>query len=59
MPKQYLEDPAGPNARVMARLKELGIKHRTYDWQPNKAPDDFQDEIADIVRRWYKPRRLL
>jgi hypothetical protein len=59
VPKQYLEDPTGPNARVMARMRELGIKHRTYDWQPNRAPDDFQDEIADIARHWYKQRRWL
>jgi len=59
VPKQYLEDPSGPNAQVMARLKELGIKYRTYDWQPNRAPDEFQDEIAGIARRWYKRWRWL
>lgn len=54
LPKQYLEDHAGPNAAAIARLKELGVPYRTYDWQPNTAPDEFQDEIAVIARDWFR-----
>lgn len=53
LPKQYVEDTAGKNHALMARLEELGIKWRVYDWQPNRAPDDFLHEISEIVTRSY------
>ncbi|HEY0312283.1 MAG TPA: hypothetical protein VGC56_07275 [Allosphingosinicella sp.] len=59
LPKQFLEDQAGPNGRVMRRLADLGIPFETYDWQPNTTPDQFQDVIATIAREWFRGRGWL
>ena len=58
VPKQFLEDPAGPNGAMIARLKELAIPFRTYEWQPNTAPDEFQKDISDIARGFYREEGL-
>lgn len=52
-PKQYLEDEGQENRAFLDQLSELEIPFRTYDWQPNRAPDDFQKEIAAIVQAHY------
>lgn len=59
LPKQFLEAPSGPNAALMARLGELDIKFETYDWQPNTAPDEFQEQIAEIAGVWFRKEGLL
>lgn len=54
LPKQYVEDGTGENQALIARLKDLGIAWRVYDWQANRAPDDFLHEITDLVTRYYR-----
>lgn len=59
IPKQYMEDPNGPNQDFITRLNELGLEWKTYDWQPNRAPDDFLHEINDQVMRFYRENGLI
>lgn len=54
LPKQYVEDTTGVNGPLITRLKDLGIEWKVYDWQPNRAPDDFLHEITDVVMRFYR-----
>lgn len=54
LPKQYVEDAAGENRALIARLKDLGIEWAVYDWQPNRAPDDFLHEITELVMQHYR-----
>lgn len=55
IPKQYLEG----NGELVDAIAELGSEHTTYDWQPNKSPDDFQAEIMDITRRWLLKKKII
>lgn len=59
IPKQYLQgDGNDPNAEFMELLKAQGIRWRTYDWQPNRSPNEYRDEIARIVKAFYdEPRQ--
>lgn len=59
LPKQYLEDPSSNNVDFMERLKEEDIEWKVYNWQPNTTPDEFQDEIAQIARAWFKENGFL
>lgn len=60
IPKQYLEeDGTSPNVEFMDRLKAEGISWEVYDWQPNTAPNELQDEIARIVRTWFRKNGFL
>jgi len=52
-PRQYLEDGDVVNRVFLTQLVELGIPFKTYDWQPNRSPDEFQGRIAEIVRDHY------
>lgn len=59
IPRQFLEDPAGPNDAVMKRLKDLGIDYETYEWRPSTAPDEYQEQIAEIARKWYRAQKWM
>jgi hypothetical protein len=59
LPKQLLEGSSGDNAVLMARLNELDIQIETYDWQPNTMPDEFQEQIAEIARAWFRKKDWL
>ncbi|MDZ5698640.1 hypothetical protein [Chelativorans sp. M5D2P16] len=59
LPKQYLEDASGSNSDFMDRLKAQKIEWDIYDWQPNTAPNEFQDEISRVARAWFKGKGYL
>lgn len=56
IPRQYLEGEDGdsPNEDFIDRLIELNIPLATYDWQPNRTPNEFRDEIERIIRNHYQ-----
>jgi hypothetical protein len=59
LPKQYLEDDSdSPNQGFMARLKSDDIPWEVYDWQPNTTPNEFQEEIAKIAKRFFQNQGL-
>lgn len=53
-PKQYLEGNS-----LFDTVIALGADVAFYDWQPNKAPDEFQRDIMEIARRWYSRKGIL
>ncbi len=53
-PKQYLEGNPLHDAVVA-----LGAEVEFYDWQPNKAPDEFQEDIMKIALEWYERKGIL
>lgn len=59
LPKQYLEDASVSNKQFMDRLKAEEVAWKTYDWQPNTAPNEFQEEIARIAKKWLSDNKLL
>ena len=59
IPRQYLDDDGRENTAFIDQLNALGIIWRTYDWQPNTAPNELQEEIARIVRRYFNDIKLL
>jgi hypothetical protein len=59
LPKQYLEDKGKKNVNFIAALKHAGIRWDTYDWQPNTVPNELSREIAGLVKRYYRNRRIL
>jgi hypothetical protein len=60
LPKQYIEvDGQSSNHDFIAALNSEGISWEVYDWQPNAAPNDFQDEIARIATSFFKKLGLL
>ncbi|MFD6319824.1 hypothetical protein [Methylorubrum thiocyanatum] len=59
LPKQYLEDEAGPNAVVIERLKAHEILVETYDWRPNTSPDEYQQDITDLALAFFTKENLL
>lgn len=56
IPRQYLEgdDGTSPNSDFIDRLTDLGIAFEVYDWQANRTPNEFRDEIEAIIRRHYE-----
>lgn len=50
LPKQYVED----GTDLVARLKKLRVTVDTYDWQPNRAPDEFQKDLMERTEAWFK-----
>lgn len=58
VPKQYLE---GYDAlwTEIEKLIAAGTEIETYDWQPNRAPNEFQKDLMRISRDWYRRRGLL
>lgn len=59
IPRQYLDDDGQENTSFINQLKALSIEWRTYDWQPNTAPNELQEEISRIVRRYFSDTKLL
>lgn len=59
IPKQYLEDSGTKNIEFMEALKRENIDWRTYDWQPNKTPNELQHEIANITRSFLVERNIM
>jgi hypothetical protein len=60
IPKQYLEvSGSSPNHDFIGALQADGIPWDVYDWQPNTMPNEFQDEIGKIARRFFKKQGLL
>lgn len=55
LPKQYLEG----NQTLLDSLKPLGADLETYDWQPNRTPDEFQKDIMRICRDWYRRQGIM
>lgn len=58
LPKQFLEE----NDRFLEELRKLeaaGADVETYDWQPNRTPNEFQKDIMRISREWYKRRGII
>jgi hypothetical protein len=55
LPKQYLEG----NEAFLEELAELGADIELYDWQPNRAPDEFQKDIMRISREWYSKKGIM
>jgi len=51
-PKQLLEG----NDPLNDELGTVGGDIRVYDWQPNRAPDEFQKDILRISREWYRKK---
>lgn len=50
LPRQFLEDPDGNNTEIIDKLTATGVPWDTYEWTPNRAPADFQNEINKMVR---------
>ncbi len=59
VPRQYLDDDGSQNTAFITRLNGLGIPWRTYEWQPNTAPNELQEEIGRIVKQFYASEGLL
>lgn len=59
IPRQYLDDDGQENTAFIKQLQDRGIEWRTYEWQPNTAPNELQEEIAVIVRNYFRNSRLL
>jgi len=55
LPKQYLEG----NTALLDELTDLGADIELYDWQPNRAPDEFQKDIMRISREWYQRKGIM
>ena len=50
LPKQYLEDGPHKNTALISQMNAIGLKWTVYDWQPNTAPLDYQDDLTRILR---------
>jgi hypothetical protein len=48
IPKQFIED----GHEFYTHLKDIGSTVKPYAWEPNKSPNEFQNEIDGIVRDW-------
>jgi hypothetical protein len=59
LPKQYLEDGSYSNTHFIEKLRAAGVDWDVYDWQPNKSPEDFRDEISRLVRSYLKGKGSL
>jgi hypothetical protein len=55
LPKQYLEG----NETLLDEIKSFGAEVEFYDWQPGRAPDEFQKDILRISRKWYENRGIM
>ncbi|WP_428668124.1 hypothetical protein [Reyranella sp.] len=50
LPRQFLEDPRGDNDQMIRSLKDANIAWDFYEWEPNRAPDEFRREINSLVK---------
>jgi len=44
---------------AIAALSTAGADVRLYDWQPNRAPNDYQRDLLRISRDWYRKQNIL
>jgi len=49
LPKCLIEK----NPQVSGGLRDIATVVRTYNWQPNRRPIEFQKDIMRIARKWY------
>lgn len=59
LPRQFVEDQDDTNDGFINKLESLQIEYETYEWHPNSAPDDFQDEISQIALSFYKRKGII
>jgi len=60
IPKQYLEEEGKPeNTDFMALLRRQNIPWDYYDWQANKTPNEFQQEINRIALKFFQQQGLV
>lgn len=60
LPKQYLEDNVGPeNGDFISLLQAQNIAWACYDWQANKTPNEFQQEINRIAVKFFQEHGLI
>lgn len=59
IPRQFLEDARGWNTPMIDALTSAGIEWETYDWRPNRPPEDFHVEVNALVRAWLVGRGAL
>lgn len=57
-PKQFLEDYEAFHDNLK-KLEALGADLETYDWQPNRTPNEFQKDIMRITQEWYRKKGIL
>lgn len=50
LPQRFIEN----NPEVRRKLRELKCVIRTYYWQPNRRPVEFQKDIMRLARKWYR-----
>ncbi len=58
LPKQFVEG----NGRIeiqMERLRRTGCQISLYDWQPNRRPNEFQEDLFRISKAWYSEMRII
>lgn len=53
LPKQMIERDTEFKVGI-DKLKANGTTIEVYDWQPNRAPSEFQRDIMRISREWYR-----
>lgn len=54
LPKQLLEG----DDELLAKLKGMGIAYETYDWQPNTRPDEYEQDIGEIIKAWIASQEI-
>ncbi|NPV25394.1 hypothetical protein [Bradyrhizobium aeschynomenes] len=60
LPKQYLEEDGQPaNDDFISLLEQRNVRWDHYDWQPNKTPNEFQQEINRVAIRFFKSQGLI
>lgn len=59
LPDKWLEDEGVRNIEVLRRLAAQEIKVKTYEWRPNTPPNEYQEIIVDIARKWYRKHEWL
>jgi hypothetical protein len=58
IPAQYLEGYDSLWTEI-EKIKAKGADVETYNWQANRAPNEFQKDLMRIARDWYRSKGLL
>lgn len=58
VPKQLLEG-TGSFLDDIAPLVRGGAAVEPYDWQPNRAPNEYQRDLIRIARQWYSTQKIM
>lgn len=53
LPKPYLED----GTTLVDELNAMDVAIEYYDWQPNRAPDEFQKDLMELIFAWFDKHR--